>query len=108
MTHKAKKVVIITEKVIVDRVLKIVEDAGATGYTVSAVGGKGSRNVRSEDRPKIVDALSNVQIEAIVGADDVANRIAEEVADTFFTNYSGITYLEDVEILRPHKFGADD
>ena len=108
MTHKAKKVVIITEKVIVDRVLKIVEDAGATGYTVSAVGGKGSRNVRSEDRPKIVDALSNVQIEAIVGADDVANRIAEEVADTFFTNYSGITYLEEVEILRPHKFGADD
>lgn len=108
MTHKAKKVVIITEKVIVDRVLKIVEDAGATGYTVSAVGGKGSRNVRSEDRPKIVDALSNVQIEAIVGADDVANRVAEEVADTFFTNYSGITYLEDVEILRPHKFGADD
>jgi nitrogen regulatory protein PII len=108
MTHKAKKVVIITEKVIVDRVLKIVEDAGATGYTVSAVGGKGSRNVRSEDRPKIVDALSNVQIEAIVGADDVANRIAEEVANTFFTNYSGITYLEDVEILRPHKFGADD
>ena len=108
MTHKAKKVVIITEKVIVDRVLKIVEDAGATGYTVSAVGGKGSRNVRSEDRPKIVDALSNVQIEAIVGADDVANRIVEEVADTFFTNYSGITYLEEVEILRPHKFGADD
>ena len=30
MTHKAKKVVIITEKLILDRVLELLEDAGAT------------------------------------------------------------------------------
>lgn len=104
MTHKAKKVVIITEKLILDNVLKIVEGAGATGYTVFAAGGKGSRGVRSEDRPKVVDAFSNVQIEAIVASDAIANRIAEEVASRYFENYSGITYLEDVEILRPQKF----
>ena len=107
MAHKAKKVVIITEKLILGNVLKIIEDAGATGYTVIAAGGKGSRGVRSEDRPKVVDAFSNVQIDVIVGSDATANRIAEEVANRYFENYSGITYLEDVEILRPHKFERD-
>lgn len=104
MTHKAKKVVIITEKLIVEGVIKIVERCGATGYTVFAAGGKGSRGVRSEDRPKVVDAFSNVQIEIITSNDAVANQIVDEVAATYFENYSGITYLEDVEVLRPHKF----
>ena len=104
MTHKAKKIVIITEKVILDNVLKIVEGAGATGYTVTSAGGKGSRNVRSQDRTKIVDAFSNVKIETILGDAAAAERIAEEVANTYFQNYSGVTYLQDVEILRPHKF----
>jgi nitrogen regulatory protein PII len=97
-------VVIITEKLILDNVLKIVEGAGATGYTVTAAGGKGSRNVRSEDRTKVIDAFSNVKIEAILGNAEAAEGIAEKVATTYFNNYSGITYLQDVEILRPHKF----
>ena len=104
MTHKAKKVVIITEKLILDRVLEIVEGAGATGYTVTSAGGKGSRNVRSEARTTVVEAFSNVKIEVIVGDATAAERIATEVADTCFGNYSGVTYLQDVEILRPHKF----
>ena len=105
MTHKAKKIVIITEKLILDGVVKIIEREGARGYTVFACGGKGSRGVRSEDRPRVVDAFANVQIDVIAGSEEVANRIAEEVATTYFQNYSGITYLEDVEILRPGKFG---
>lgn len=104
MTHQAKKVVIITEKLILDGVLKIVEGAGATGYTVHAAGGKGSRNIRSEDRPRVVDAFANVQVDVIVSKTEVAHRIAEEVAATYFENYSGITYIQDVEVLRPHKF----
>ncbi len=105
MTHKAKKIVIITEKLIQDGVVKIVERCGATGYTVFAAGGKGSRAVRSQDRPRVVDAFANVQIEVITASEAIANQIAEEVAATYFQNYSGITYLEDVEILRPQKFG---
>jgi len=106
VAHKAKKVVIITEKLILDGVISIVERAGATGYTVFAAGGKGSRGVRSEDRPKVVDAFSNVQIDVIVAKEEIADRIVEEVAQVYFDNYSGIVYLEDVEILRPRKFGA--
>lgn len=102
--HKASKVVIITEKIILEKVATLIERAGARGYTVTPAGGKGSRGVRSTSRANVIDELSNVKIEVITGSKDAANRIADEVAETFFENYSGITYLEEVEILRPHKF----
>lgn len=103
MVHKAKKVVIITEKLIVDGVLRIIESAGATGYTVHNTGGKGSRGIRSQDRPRVVEAFANVQVD-VIATEPVARKIAEDVAAQYFANYSGITYLEDVEILRPAKF----
>jgi len=102
--HKASKVVIITEKIILEKVAKVIESAGARGYTVTPAGGKGSRGVRSTSRANVIDELGNVKIEVITSTKEAANRIADEVAETFFENYSGITYLEPVEILRPHKF----
>ncbi|WP_421708060.1 P-II family nitrogen regulator [Algihabitans sp.] len=104
MTHKATKIVIITEKLIQDGVARIIQQAGASGYTVVAAGGKGSRGVRSSGRPAVVDAFANVKIEVITSNREMADRIADEVAATYFENYSGITYLEEVEVLRPHKF----
>ena len=105
MTHKAKKIIIITEKLIADGVTRIIQEQGATGYTIVEAGGKGSRGVRPSDRrARVVDAFSNVKIEVIVSNDELAHAIVDEVAGTYFQDYSGITYLEDVEILRPHKF----
>lgn len=104
MTHKATKIVIITEKLIFDGVAKIINDVGASGYTVVAAGGKGSRGIRSSGRPAVVDAFANVKIEIITASRDMAEEIADRVAARYFQNYSGITYLEEVEILRPHKF----
>jgi len=104
MTHKARKIVIITEKLIVEGVTRIIEESGATGYTIVAAGGKGSRGVRSMDRTAVVDAFANVKIEVITASDELANSIADKVAAKYFSNYSGITYLEDVEVLRPQKF----
>lgn len=105
MTHyKASKVVIITEKSILEKVTRIIEAAGASGYTVVAAGGKGSRGIRSNSRAAVIDEFSNIKIEVITGSREVANRIADEVAETYFGDYSGVTYLEEVEILRPHKF----
>ena len=102
--HQASKIVIITEKIILKRVAEVIERAGASGYTVTPAGGKGSRGVRNTGRANVIDEFSNVKIEVITGNRDTANRIADEVAETFFEDYSGITYLEAVEILRPHKF----
>lgn len=105
MTHyEATKVVIITEKLILDQVTRLIESAGGKGYTITAAGGKGSRGVRSTNRAVVVDEFRNVKIEVITGSINAANKIADEVAECFFENYSGITYLEQVQILRPHKF----
>lgn len=104
MTYKATKIVIITEKLVLREVIRIIEGAGATGYTIVAAGGKGSRGMRSTSRPTVVDEFGNVKIEVITTSRAIADRITEEVAARLFENYSGITYLEEVEVLRSAKF----
>ncbi|MEM9470229.1 MAG: P-II family nitrogen regulator [Pseudomonadota bacterium] len=105
MSHKAKKVVIITERFIRDDVIKIIEECGATGYTITNAAGKGARGVRrGTDRATVVEGTTNIKFEIITFDDDMAEMIAERVADEYFNNYSGITYLENVYILRPEKF----
>lgn len=104
MTYKAMKIVIITEKLILQQVTRIIENAGASGYTIVAAGGKGSRGMRSTGRPSVAEESGNVKIEVITASREMAERITDEVAARLFENYSGITYLEEVEVLRPAKF----
>lgn len=106
--HQAEKVVIITEKIIAKGVCGIIEACGATGYTLVAAGGKGSRNMRStSERASVVEDFANVKIEVIVNNKAMAEAIMNQVTEKYFRNYSGITYMEYVEILRPAKFGHD-
>lgn len=103
--HTAEKVVIITEKIISKGVCEIIEACGATGYTIVAAGGKGSRNMRSTtERASVVDDFANIKIEIIVNNYAMAECIMDAVKNKYFHNYSGITYLEDIKILRPEKF----
>ncbi len=103
--HRAEKVVIITERMISRGVREILDACGATGYTIVAAGGKGSRNLRStSDRASVIEDFANVKIEVIVNDKAMAETIMNRVADEYFENYPGITYVEDVEILRPAKF----
>jgi nitrogen regulatory protein PII len=103
--HAAMKIVIITERSILDRVAGVLEAQGATGYTYTAAGGKGSRGMRRMGGGSQVSSLmENVKIEAIVPDRHIAEAITEEVAARFFEHYAGITYVEPVEILRPGKF----
>ena len=104
MTHKATKIVIITEKLVSEKVAELIEECGASGYTVVAAGGKGSRGVRTASAASIAEAFANVKFEVICSSQEMAEKIADTVAARFFDNYSGITYLEEVHILRPHKF----
>ncbi|MGC9504812.1 P-II family nitrogen regulator [Baaleninema sp.] len=104
MTQQATKLVIVTEKLLLKKIVKIIDEAGATGYTVMEAGGKGSRNVRSSGQPSVSDTYSNVKIEVLTANRDVAVKISDEVAERFFEDYSGITYLCDAEVLRAHKF----
>ncbi|ANV83344.1 hypothetical protein AWQ21_02480 [Picosynechococcus sp. PCC 7003] len=104
MTQQAIKLVIVTEKLLLKKIAKIIDGAGATGYTVVPAGGKGSRNVRSSGQPSVSDTSSNVKIEVLTASREIAIKISDEVAAQFFDDYSGITYICDAEVLYAHKF----
>ena len=87
------------------KIAKIIDEAGAAGYKVMEVGGKGSRGVRSSGQPTVGDTFSNVKFEVLTPNRDMAVKISDEVAAQFFADYSGIAYICDVmEVLHAHKF----
>ena len=105
MSKQATKLVIVTEKLLLKKVAKIIDEAGAPGYTVMETGGKGSRNVRSSGRPTFGDTQSNIKFEVLTPSREMAVKIADEVAVKYFDDYSGISYLCDVmEVLHAHRF----
>ncbi len=104
MTQQASKLVIVTEKLLLNKIVKIAREIGATGYTVLPVGGEGSRNVRSSGQPIVGDTYSNIKIEVLVPNRDMALKISDKVAAQFFDDYAGIAYLCGVEVLHAHMF----
>lgn len=103
MTQRATKLVIITEKVLLRELGQLVQRAGASGYTLTSAGGVGSRNIRSSGQPTVSDTYSNIRIEVITASEELARSIAKQVADRYFANYSGIAYLDEVEVLFAHN-----
>ncbi|NJK62919.1 MAG: hypothetical protein HC921_09805 [Synechococcaceae cyanobacterium SM2_3_1] len=104
MAKPAKKLVIITEKLLLKKIAKIIDESGATGYTVLETGGKGSRNVRSSGQPSVSDTNMNIKFEVLTENQDMALKISDRVALEFFDDYSGIAYMCDAEVLYAHKF----
>jgi len=104
MAKPAKKLVIITEKILLKKIATIIEESGATGYTVLETGGKGSRNVRSSGQPNVSDTTANIKFEVLTPDRIMAQKIADEVAVKFFLDYAGIIYICDAEVLYGHSF----
>ena len=104
MTKQASKLVIVTEKLLLKKIAKIIDEVGASGYTVVEAGGKGSRNLRSSGKPTVSDTYSNIKFEVLTPNRDMALKISDEVAAQFFDDYSGIAYLCDVEVIHAHRF----
>ena len=104
MTQQANKLVIVTEKVLLKKIAKIIDEVGATGYTVVDAGGKGSRNVRSSGQPTVSGTYSNIKFEVLTRNRDIALKISDRVAAQFFDDYSGIAYICNAEVLHAHQF----
>ncbi|MGX6646811.1 P-II family nitrogen regulator [Maricaulaceae bacterium MS644] len=102
--HKATKIVLVVEKLLRDKVIAIVEAEGAKGYTVVEGAGKGAHGLHGSDRPGVAQGFTIVRIEVIVADRAAAERIAETVASRYFKEYSGIVYMDDVDVLRRDKF----
>jgi len=108
MAKPAKKLVIVTEKILLKKIAKIIEESGATGYTVIETGGKGSRNVRSSGQPNVSDTQANVKFEVLTADRDMAEKIADQIGVQFFIDFAGIIYICDAEVLYGHSFCGPD
>ncbi|MEM6328394.1 MAG: hypothetical protein AAF791_14870 [Bacteroidota bacterium] len=103
-TSKATKLSIVTEKLNEQAIERIVMEAGGKGYTVFDGSGRGSHSTKTRDRASVVGAFSLVKIEVIIADRAVADDIVDQVSAGYFGDFSGIVYLEEVEILRREKF----
>jgi len=101
MNIPLKKVTIIAERLLKEGLLKILKDEGATGHTLTACEGEGSRGVNASDWEG-----RNIQVDTIVSA-ETAERILNRVGDQYMENYAVIAYLSEVTVLRRGKFARD-
>lgn len=103
MSTQATKLVIVTEKLLFKHIVGIIETSGATGYTVTAAEGKGSRTTREPGHPSISDTYEKIKFEVVTTNEAVARKIADEVAAKYFDNFSGIIFIDQVEVLYAHS-----
>lgn len=103
MSQQATKLVIITEKLLMKHIARIIEAAGATGYTVTSASGKGSRNSSDATRPSVSDTYEKVKVEVITLDMGIAQKIADDIAGNYFDNFSGLIFIEQAEVLYAHS-----
>ncbi len=104
MAFAATTVTIIAERLLQDRITKLLDETGASGYTLVEGSGKGHHLTRTHDRPSIVRDFDIVRIEFVMLDGDHAREIAQQIADDYFTDYSGIIYITPAEVLRSERF----
>lgn len=97
-TVTLKLVTIVTERILEDRLLRALDELGATGYTLTQATGKGSRGVRASEWEG-----PDTRIETLVSP-AVADAIVAHVAEKFFEHYAVIVYVQDAEVVRGEKY----
>lgn len=100
-THRIvtlKLVTIVAERILEDRLLRKILELGAKGYTLTQAAGKGSRGVRASEWEG-----PDTKIETLV-SQDVAQKIVDYVADSFFEHYAVIVYVQDAAVIRGDKY----
>ena len=93
-----RKVTVICERLLRPDILKLLKKHGATGWTITAVEGEGSRGMRASDFEG-----RNSQIDTIV-SHETADAIMADIAENYFADWAIITYASDVEVLRGEKY----
>jgi len=97
-TVPLKLVTIIAERFLKDRLIEIIQDHQAKGFTITDVSGEGSRGVRASEWEG-----HNIKIETVVSA-EVADKIVESVAERYFQHHAVIVYTQDVHVVRGDKY----
>lgn len=94
-----KLVTVICESAIERELTQAVSKLGATGFTVTDARGKGAHGVRDGSWPE----NANTRIEVLCD-DAVATRVLDHLVQSYYPNYTLVTFVSDVGVLRPQKF----
>lgn len=97
--HPMKRVTIICESVLEERVVELLHEAGAHGHTALSARGGGHQGERRADTAE----TANVQIEVILKP-AVAEALLLRLQQELFPAYAMVAYESDVRVLRPDKF----
>lgn len=100
MSNKnATLLTIYTEAALESHLIKDMEQHGVSGYTITNARGKGTRGLRSGSW----DQNSNIRLEIICNS-QLAHDLARYLQDSYYDNYAMVTFISDIEVLRPEKF----
>ena len=80
-------------------VIDILHKHHVSGYTFYEVSGNGSKGIRGQG----FQNEKNVKIEVIL-QDKKLSDVLEEIARTMFPDYTIITYVSDIDVVRIEKF----
>jgi nitrogen regulatory protein P-II 2 len=97
-TVTLRKVTIVGEAFLEERLLREVRESGARGFTLTEARGEGSRGVRASEWEG-----RNVRIETLVSP-EVAERILAHVSEAYFAHFAVVAWVEDVEVVRGDKY----
>ncbi len=97
-TIPLKRVTIVAEALLEERLVRDIRGLGARGHTLTEVRGEGSRGVRASEWEG-----RNVQIETLVSA-SVAESILEALAERYFPYFAVVAYVTTVEVVRGEKY----
>lgn len=93
-----KRVTIISEAFLEERLLADLKRLGARGYTLTEARGEGSRGVRASEWEG-----NNLRIETIVSA-EVATALLSHLAERYFASYAVIAFQDTIEVVRGEKY----
>jgi nitrogen regulatory protein P-II 2 len=98
-TSPMQLITIVAEEVLEQHLVRDLESAGATGWTISTAHGRGSRGLRAG-----ASGGGNIRIESVV-SQDAADTMLERLAEHWFPRYAVVAWIEDVQVVRGDKYG---
>lgn len=87
----------VAEDVLEPRLIRLLHEHGASGYTITDARGEGDRGLRQGAEG------SNIRVEVIAPV-DLAERILEDLRLRYFQSYAVVAWLSDIHVVRDEKF----
>ena len=99
----AKLLTIIAESLLERELTALIENAGASGYTVEEdIQGKGKHGVRGGR----LESMKNIKV-LVIASPSVAKRIVADVQKNLAPTYAIIAFMHDVEVMNVLPARAD-